>query len=80
MHDELRPNYRLAVLEAEGVHKIVSTHPIFVEWLHDPIKELKHMKSVGFRGFVLLMIVSFLGYGVAAYFILQWARTKFANK
>jgi len=80
MHDELRPNYRLAVLEAEGVHKIVSTHPIFVEWLHDPIKELKHMKSVGFRGFVLLMIVSFLGYGVAAYFSLQWARTKFANK
>ena len=44
MHDEQRPNFRLAVMEAEGVHKIVSTHPVFFYWLHDPNKEIAHMK------------------------------------
>jgi hypothetical protein len=77
MHDEQRPNYRLAVLEAEGVHKIISNHPLFFYWLHDPNKEIAHMKHQGFKGFVLLMIVSFFGYGGAAYLSLKWARQKY---
>jgi len=77
MHDEQRPNFRLAVLEAEGVHKMVSTHPIFVTWLHDPVKEISHIKHKGFRGFVLLMIVSFFGNALAAYLSMKWARDNF---
>jgi len=77
MHDEQRPNFRLAVMEAEGVHKIVSTHPIFFYWLHDPNKEIAHMKHKGFKGFVLLMIMSFFGYAGAAYLSLKYARGKF---
>jgi len=77
MHDELRPNFRLAVLEAEGVHKIVSTHPVFFYWVHDPVKEMAHVKHQGFRLFVVLMIVSFFGYGAAAFFCLNWARQAF---
>lgn len=76
--DELRPNFRLAVLEAEGVHKIVSTHPVFFEWLHDPVKEMNHMKRRGYKGFVILMIVSFFGYGAAAAYSVNAARQKFA--
>lgn len=79
MHDEQRPNFRLAVLEAEGVHKVVSTHPVFFYWLHDPIKELSHIKRKGYREFVLLMIVSFFGYGLAAFLSLRWAREKFRD-
>jgi len=77
MHDEQRPNFRLAVLEAEGVHGIVSTHPIFFYWLHDPVKEIAHVKRKGYREFVLLMIVSFFGYTLSAYLGLKWAREKF---
>jgi len=78
MHDELRPNFRLAVLQAEGVHKITSTHPIFFYWLHDPVKEMNHMKHNGYKGFVILMILSFFGYMLAAAFSLNYARQKFA--
>jgi len=79
MHDQERPNFRLAVMQAEGVHKITSTHPVFFYWLHDPNKEIAHMKHKGFKGFVLLMIVSFFGYAGGAYFALKYARQKFAT-
>lgn len=79
MHDELRPNFRLAVLEAEGVHHIVSTHPVFFEWLHDPVKELEHIKRKGFREFVLLMIASFFVNLGCTYLALKWAREQFRS-
>jgi len=79
MHNEQRPNFRLAVLEAEGVHKIVSTHPVFFYWLHDPVKELSHIKKKGFKEFVLLMIVSFFLSALAAYLSLKYAREKFQH-
>jgi hypothetical protein len=77
MYDEQRPNFRLAVLEAEGVHKIVSTHPIFFHWLADPVKELEHVKRKGYKGFVLLMIVSFFFSAMCSYLALKWARDNF---
>jgi len=79
MHDELRPNFRLAVLEAEGVHKIISTHPIFFYWLQDPVKEMAHMKHQGYKGFVLLMIVTFFGSMLSAFCAFNWARNKFSS-
>lgn len=77
MHDMQRPNFRLAVLEAEGVHKMVSTHPLFFYWLHDPSKEISHMKHKGFKGFVILMIGTFFFYAAMSYFALKFAREKF---
>jgi len=79
MQDELRPNFRLAVLEAEGVHKIISTHPIFFYWLHDPVKEMTHMKNKGYKGFVLLMIVGFFGSMLSTFCAFNWARNKFSG-
>jgi len=78
MHDNLRPNFRLAVVEAEGVHKVVSTHPLFFYWLHDPVKELNHLKHKGYKGFIIAMISSFLGLGVFTFFSVKWARMAFA--
>lgn len=73
MHDEQRPNFRLAVLQAEGVHKIVSSHPLFFSWLHDPVKEIDHMKRKGFKGFVLCMTISFFGFALTSYLCLTKA-------
>jgi len=78
MHDNLRPNFRLAVLEAEGVHeKVVSTHPLFFYWLHDPVKELNHLKHEGYKGFIIAMIASFLFLCVSTFFSVKWARMAF---
>lgn len=77
MHDMQRPNFRLAVMEAEGVHKMVSTHPIFFYWLHDPVKEIAHMKHKGFKGFVILMIGSFFFFMGSSFFAVKYAREKF---
>jgi hypothetical protein len=76
-HDEQRPNFRLAVMEAEGVHKVVSTHPLFFYWIHDPVHELSHMKKEGYKMFIVFMIVGFFVSGITAYFGLKWARELF---
>lgn len=76
-HDEQRPNFRLAVMEAEGVHKVISTHPLFFYWLHDPVHELSHMKKRGYKTFIVMMIVGFFISGISAYFGLKWAREIF---
>lgn len=71
MHDEQRANFRMAVLKAQGVHKVTSTHPVFFHWLHDPVKEIDHIKRKGFRGFALAMIASF---GVNALVTSLWLK------
>jgi hypothetical protein len=80
MLDEQRPHFRMAVLEAEGVHNIVSTHPLFFYWLHDPVGELAHMKKLGYKEFVILMIFTFFLNGLMAFFALKWAREAFWEK
>jgi hypothetical protein len=76
-HDEQRPHFRMAVMEAEGVHQVISTHPLFFYWLHDPVKELSHMKKQGYKMYIVLMIVGFFISATAAYFGLKWARELF---
>lgn len=59
MDESQRPYYRLAVLQAQGSHRVHPTHPIFVHWLQDPLVELGHWKMRGYRMFILGMCISF---------------------
>lgn len=54
--DENRPFYRMAVLEAEGIHGITSRHPIFFEWTRDPEQNIK---SRILHAYALYLISSF---------------------
>jgi hypothetical protein len=47
-----RPYYRLAVQVAEAQFNIQSPHPIFVEWLVDPLAKLKELEKKGWRYFL----------------------------
>lgn len=53
VHDDQRPYFRLAVLEAEGVHGISSTHPLFFYILHDPVKENNSFKANGYSNYLV---------------------------
>jgi hypothetical protein len=59
MDDSQRPFFRLAVLQAEGAHGIHSTHPIFLQWVQDPIAETRNWEMRGYRRFVLGMCIAF---------------------
>lgn len=61
MKDDERPFFRLAVMEAEGVHGIVSTHPLFFYWLEDPVAEIHSYKQRAYSKFIQYMIVFFFG-------------------
>jgi hypothetical protein len=50
--DEQRPFYRLAVQEAAATHHINTAHPIFVEWVQDPVAVLEANAEQGWRFFL----------------------------
>jgi len=60
MSDDSRAFYRLAVQQAEGAHKINAPHPLFFEWVQDPVATLDLMADRGWRIFVMA-VVCFLG-------------------
>jgi len=57
--DSWRPFFRLAVLQAEGMHHVSSRHPLFFTWVDDPVAELRTWKLAGYRRFIVAMIFSF---------------------
>jgi hypothetical protein len=65
MRDDQRPMFRLAVLGAEGVHKITSTHPLFFYWLEDPKSEIKSYQERGYSMFLTWMFIFFFGNAAA---------------
>lgn len=54
-----RSLYRLAVLQAEGLHKLTSVHPLFFWWVQDPVAEVMAWKKSGYRRFIVAMFISF---------------------
>jgi len=74
MIDHDRAFYRMAVLEAETTYKVVSTHPLFFQWLHDPLASLAKQERSGYRWYVVGMIVFFFGNAVALYLCLKLLR------
>jgi len=54
-----RPFYRLAVLQAEGLHGLTSVHPLFFRWVEDPVEQIAQWKRSGFRRFLVVMYGSF---------------------
>lgn len=77
MYDHDRTFYRLAVLQAEGSHQIISTHPLFFEWMHDPLLALTKLRKKGYRLFIVAMIASFIGNAAILAVALKWARQAF---
>lgn len=73
LSDTQRPLYRMAVLQAEGQQKIVSPHPLFFEWVEDPVAQSAAMKRKGTRQFLIAMIASFLGNAAFLYVSLKYA-------
>lgn len=59
MIESRRPMYRLAVLQAEGVHQLKSMHPLFFYWMQDPVKEIRQWQRQGYRRFLVTMFMSF---------------------
>mmetsp|Transcript_10885 Transcript_10885/g.24731 ORF Transcript_10885/g.24731 Transcript_10885/m.24731 type:complete len:324 (+) Transcript_10885:109-1080(+) len=62
MEDSDRAYYRLAVQQAEAVYGIKADHPLFFEWLEDPIAQINSYQEAGFKYFLL---------GVLTYFSFQ---------
>lgn len=72
--DSWRPFFRLAVLQAEGIHKVSSRHPLFFHWVEDPVKELNSWKESGYRRFIIVMTVAFAANAAALLPSLKSAR------
>ncbi|CAD7950836.1 unnamed protein product [Amoebophrya sp. A25] len=52
--------YRLAVQQAETQYGFISTYPIFVEWVEDPVFQLENVKSKGLAAYFTLLFGSLL--------------------
>eukprot|EP00971_Amphidinium_carterae_P304978 6060362-Amphidinium_carterae.2 len=55
MDDESRAFYRLAVQQAEAMYGMVAEHPLFFEWVQDPVQMVARFKEEGDRLFQIWM-------------------------
>lgn len=53
------PYYRLAVLGSTSKFKFTSEHPLFFEWMVDPVAEILTLKKMSYRRFMLALFGSF---------------------
>merc|ERR1719321_1955696 len=56
MREEERAYYRLAVQQAEAAYNIRSAHPLFFEWLEDPLDETNAWQEAGFQHYMVASI------------------------
>jgi len=56
---EERPHYRLAVQAAEAAYGIRAAHPLFFEWVEDPVEELAEQRSRGFQFYIFCLMMHF---------------------
>lgn len=65
------PFYRLAVQQAETMYGIKAAHPLFFEWVEDPLEEVYRWNAQAFKNFLFLtafaLVVSLAGLTVATW-------------
>ncbi|CAK9113285.1 Hypothetical protein SCF082_LOCUS52501 [Durusdinium trenchii] len=54
-----RPHFKLAVQAAEATHQLRSAHPLFFEWVEDPVDELNSRRSRGYQFFLFCLMAHF---------------------
>lgn len=59
LDDGLRPMFRLAVLQAESGGKVPSLHPVFFQWLQDPVAEIRLLERQGYGRLLVAMCLAF---------------------
>jgi hypothetical protein len=60
--EEDRAFFRLAVQQAEATYKLTATHPLFFEWVHDPVEAVWFYAQSGYSNYLC---------GIATYFVVQ---------
>lgn len=60
MREDQRPFFRLAVQQAEAAYNIKAQHPVFFQWVEDPLVELNTYRNEGFRWFWVGNIAFFI--------------------
>lgn len=54
-----RPHFKLAVQSAEATFNLRAAHPLFFEWVEDPVNELTKRRSQGYQFFLFCMLAHF---------------------
>jgi hypothetical protein len=60
LDESSRPFYRLATQQAEARHWINSHRPLFFEWMPDPERHVKTIKSSGLQRYFVGVVVGFI--------------------
>lgn len=58
--DDERAFYRLAVQQAEAVHHLRATHPLFFYWTENPKAEMESWRNTGYKFFFISMFAHFV--------------------
>eukprot|EP00397_Hematodinium_sp_SG-2012_P043206 GEMP01047981.1.p1 GENE.GEMP01047981.1~~GEMP01047981.1.p1 ORF type:complete len:296 (+),score=63.87 GEMP01047981.1:165-1052(+) len=77
--DARRPLYRMAVLEAEGIHGITSRHPIFFEWTNDPEQTIENRFLHAHALYLLSIFAHLLVNGALLTFAIKCAKRSHAH-
>jgi len=58
MRDDQRPFFRLAVQQAEALHKLKAPHPLFFHWMEEPQNEVASYRDDGVKCYNIGMFLS----------------------
>lgn len=59
MRDDQRPFFRLAVQQAEAAYKIRACHPLFFQWMADPIEHTMAYSDEGNKWYLVFIFMHF---------------------
>jgi len=74
LDNDLLANYRLAVKQAETLHGIVASHPIFFTWSEDPLAEVNSWNARAYHNYIFMVVLTL----VVSLFFVMVATCKYA--